>query len=332
MKLSVFITSYNQKAYLVQAIESVLAQTRQPDEILIVDDCSGDGSQQLIDSYAQRYPSLIRAFCHDKNLGIPLNKSFALEHVRGDYVTYLDGDDRFLPTKLEEETQVLTNNPRVSIAFSNVYYINEQGNQTGLWATNPQEVPSGDVFAQAISRQFPHGSLYRNELIEMHRLREVGFYDPQLPIYEDWDLRIRLTKRFQTGYTGKPLVEYRIHDAGISHSSAELHLEVTRNIFRKHDGLLRDLSRSDRRVIRHKMRQRLADLAQRAAMQQWNLGRTSAARRYWFRSIRWGYKCFDGITACQMLLPQPVYTRLVTAYHRYRPNQKGPRHGSNVAW
>ena len=100
MKISVFITSFNQKDYLSQAIDSVLNQTLQPFEIIIADDCSTDGSQALIKKYTNRYPHLIRPFCHSKNMGIPKNKSFAMHQAQGDFVTYLDGDDRFLPKSL----------------------------------------------------------------------------------------------------------------------------------------------------------------------------------------------------------------------------------------
>ncbi len=100
-KISVFITSYNQKKFLVEAIESVLSQTLKPVELIIVDDRSTDGSQEVIGEYARRYPDLIRPYYQEMNVGIAANKAFAQQHVNGDWLTYLNGDDRFLPQKLE---------------------------------------------------------------------------------------------------------------------------------------------------------------------------------------------------------------------------------------
>jgi glycosyltransferase involved in cell wall biosynthesis len=152
MKISVFITSYNQRDYLVEAIESVLNQTLQPFEIIIVDDCSTDGSQEVIEEYAQKYPDLIRSFYHEQNIGIPRNKSFALEQVQGDLVTYVDGDDRFLPRKLEMELQTLMNHPEARIVYSNVYHINPKGRRSHLWYSGDTSPPTGYVFREAFAR------------------------------------------------------------------------------------------------------------------------------------------------------------------------------------
>ena len=110
-KISVFITSYNQQRYLVEAVESVLNQTLKPFEIIIVDDSSKDGSQAIVEEYGREYPGLIRAFCHKQNLGVAKNKAFAQRQARGDWLSYLDGDDRFLPRKLEKEWEAIEKNP-----------------------------------------------------------------------------------------------------------------------------------------------------------------------------------------------------------------------------
>ena len=95
MKISVYISSYNQKEYLQVAIESVLNQTFLPYEIIIVDDCSSDGSQELIKEYSKKY-SFIRYVFHKENKGIAQVRITALSKVTGDFVTYLDGDDLYL--------------------------------------------------------------------------------------------------------------------------------------------------------------------------------------------------------------------------------------------
>jgi len=253
LKISVIITSYNQKNYLREAIESVLKQTLFPYEIIIVDDCSSDGSQDMILDYARRYPDLIRAFCHEEGLGIPKNRNFALRQVRGDLICFLDGDDRFLPSKLELELETLQRHPEASLVFSNIYYIDEQGQRTGLWAERDAP-PTGYVLKETFSLDWPKGHTYRNELMTRDALEQVGFYDEELDIWEDWELRIRFTSRFRVAYCAVPLVEYRLHPKGISRTSGtDLYITIMRRAYKKNRHLLENLSARDRRSVERKL-------------------------------------------------------------------------------
>ena len=165
MNISVFITSYNQRDYLKEAIESVLAQTLPAEQIIVVDDASTDGSQDLIADYAREYPELFTTIYHQQNTGVAQVRIDALNAVRGDYVTYVDGDDWFLPEKLELEAAALESNPEARISFSNNEYVTEDG-KTALWVWAEGEfVPQGDVFWQTVARDFPRRSLFRMELV-----------------------------------------------------------------------------------------------------------------------------------------------------------------------
>jgi len=278
LKISVIITSYNQKNYLREAIESVLEQTLLPYEIIIVDDCSSDSSQDMVLDYARRYPGLIRAFCHKKGLGIPKNRNFALERVKGDFVCSLDGDDRFLPDKLRRELETMQQHPEAMLVFSNVYFIDEEGQRLALWAeTSPP--PTGYVFKEAFCRHWPKGSLYRNELVNINALKQVGFYDEDLDIYEDWDLKIRFTSRFKVAYCAAPLAEYRQHPKGISRrSSMELHLNTMKRIYEKNYYLLGELLAKDREEVEKILSSKFRLLKASAAVERGQRG--EALREY----------------------------------------------------
>lgn len=255
MKVSVIITSFNQKNYLLEAILSVINQTYQPYEIIIADDCSTDGSQDLIKQYAKQHPDLVKAIFHKVNIGIPNNRNFALNKVNGDLISFLDGDDRFLPKKIESEIESLEKHPEVNLVFSNFYYIDEYGQRTGLWAKY-NSPPSGYVFKDAFSRNWPNNSLYRNELVDFQALKQSGFYDEtlQYPYYEDWDLKIRFTNKFKVAYCSIPLAEYRIHQISISkRANSESHLNAIKNIYEKNRHLLENLSESDRLEVKQKL-------------------------------------------------------------------------------
>jgi glycosyltransferase involved in cell wall biosynthesis len=264
MKISVYITSYNQKRYLIEAIESVLGQSLPPHQIIIADDGSTDGSQELIASYRNRYPRLVHVICHSVNLGVARTRIDALSAVTGDHVTYVDGDDRYLPEKLEKEARVLAANPAAQIAFSNNYYIDQQGYRTGVWAS-ADSPPEGWVFPETFGRDFPKHNLFRMELIDYQAWKKVGFHDPHLALYEDFDMRIRLTKYYRTVYCPEPLTEYRLHGSGLSSVAASRHLAALEYIYQKNKRFLADLRLSERKEIQRKLGQWMARIAKQAA-------------------------------------------------------------------
>ncbi|MEJ2098716.1 MAG: glycosyltransferase [Desulfobacterales bacterium] len=265
-KISVYITSYNQKEYLFEAIESVLAQTLKPHQVIIVDDFSNDGSQELIAKYAQKYPNLILPIYHTKNLGVVKTRIDALNAVTGDYVTYVDGDDRFLPEKLERELNILAGNSNAQIAYSNNYYINPDGQRIGVWADETKP-PQGYIFKETFARRFPKSNLFRMEVINYQVLKSVGFHDPDITIYEDFDLRIRLTKHFQVAFCDEPLSEIRLHKKGLSSLSANQHLASLELIYHKSRFLLADLNEHDREIAKKGFNDYVNKISQGAAKQ-----------------------------------------------------------------
>lgn len=236
-RISVCISSYNQKNYLIEAIESVLNQTLKPYEIIIVDDCSTDGSRHLIADYAARHKGLIMDFYNEENLGCPKTKSMALERARGDLVCYLDGDDRFLSRKLELEAKVYLEHGDSTIVYSNFNYIDGKGNKLKiLGRPESPRTKNGDVFCQ----MFSHNIEMRNWLIDYESFKQVGFYDARFPVWSDWDLELRLTKRFKVAYCPEPLAEYRVHKRGLHTAPSSVHLKMLFGIYKKNRHMLAD--------------------------------------------------------------------------------------------
>lgn len=239
--ISILITSYNQKRYLVEAIESALHQSLPPLEIIISDDNSTDGSQEIIEHYRAKYPDLVIPFLQKKNLGISNNRNFLINKAQGRFITFLDGDDRFLPNKLLSEYQALLKNHNCQFVFSNVYYINESGSRTGCWLKGTRS-KIDNVFLKTFSRSFPKNQLFRNELVDIQCVKEIGNYDPKFSLYEDWDFKIRLTKHFKACYCPEALVEYRRHKMNISNASFLKHYECMHAIYKNYQNLLNDLA------------------------------------------------------------------------------------------
>ena len=284
MRISVYITSYNQKEYLIEAIESVLNQTLRPSQIVVVDDCSTDGSQELIAGYASKYGDLFTPVFHTRNQGIARTRIDGVRATTGDYVSHVDGDDRFLATKLEKEARLLQESRDAQIAFSDYYYITENGTRTGSWAEK-EKPPQGDVFCRTFARDFPRQGLFRNELTNREAWNRIGLYDPNLSLYEDYEMLIRLTKHLKVVYHDEPLSEYRLHKAGLSRAGAAEHLAALNYIREKNEPLLDGMGSASTREVEGKLGEWMARIARRGVEEaiedsRQQLGRGHALRKY----------------------------------------------------
>lgn len=110
IKISVFIVSYNQEEYIAQAIESVVQQSVKPYEIIISDDCSKDNTWNIIKQYQSQYPTLIKAFRNDPNLGIFRNFNEATRKTSGNLITCVAGDDFIMPGYFEHVCRCVEEN------------------------------------------------------------------------------------------------------------------------------------------------------------------------------------------------------------------------------
>jgi len=312
--ISVYITSYNQKEYLVEAIESVLCQTLKPFEIIIVDDCSTDGSQDIIEKYASKYPDLIRPFYHSHKLGIPRNRNFALKQVRGDLVTYVDGDDRYLPRKLELELETLINHPEAQIVYSNYYYLDVYGQRLSLWADPNTPQPSGDVFIDTFSNNFPRGIPFRSELVPISCMHAVGLYDERIGIYEDWDIRIRLTKLYKAVYCSEPLSEYRLNPGGISSLAPSILFDSIAQVYEKHFGYLCNLQKHERSFVENKIAIAFAGLSKSSFTKASYPNAKKLACKFYIRGILTALKNLNIKLFSELVLPRSVFVFLKKIY------------------
>jgi len=240
-RISVVIITYNFEKYLRECIDSILAQTLQPCEIVIYDDCSTDESWSIITEYSQRYPELFVVHRQAKNVGMHINANTALQRARGELISWLDGDDRWLPRKLELEWEAICQNPEMKIAYSNVYSIDAAGQRTAIWYDGKgPEPPSGDVFIQTLTKRFFPGirSIFRNPLLYRSIVEELDYHDKDIELYVDWDLKIRLTALCQAAYAREALVEYRIHPGGVHNQPRDTHYRDLVAIYQKNLPLL----------------------------------------------------------------------------------------------
>jgi glycosyltransferase involved in cell wall biosynthesis len=214
-RVSVCIPSFNHGPYLAAAIESVLNQIYRDFEVVIVDDGSTDGSLEIAESYAARYPSQVHVFTHPerRNLGISETVNLAYQKSRGEFWSGLPSDDMLCPDKLERQVAFLDANPKIGWVYSYARYMEETG----------QPIVDSDLFGKDITAEAnPLQSLIRGNLIPgmtvlMRRscTEAVGFHEPNL-IYSDWEFWLRMAMHCKFAFIAQPLVMYRMHSTNTS--------------------------------------------------------------------------------------------------------------------
>ena len=122
--VSVIVIFLNAADFLQEAIESVLAQTYEQWELLLVDDGSNDGSREIAMSFASEDSAQIKYMDHDghQNLGMSAARNLGIRNAKGDYIAFLDADDYWLPNKLDVQTRILDSQPEAGMLFGSTKY------------------------------------------------------------------------------------------------------------------------------------------------------------------------------------------------------------------
>jgi glycosyltransferase involved in cell wall biosynthesis len=235
--VSVFIASYNHGRYLGQTLDSVLAQTYQDFEIVVVDDGSTDNSPALLEDYARRFPDKLRYSWHPgrANKGVTYTSNDAIAKTSGPLLAWLGSDDVWMPEKLAREVALLERRPDFGMVCSYARIIDQDGN------------PKPGLMGKPLPEQALEQLLLGNDicpstiLIRRACLDDVGVFTPDL-VYSDWDLFIRIAARYAIGFIPEPLAMYRVHGSNMSISTRpgvklERNLAVLNAVFERDPSL-----------------------------------------------------------------------------------------------
>ena len=196
MKISVIIPTFNRKHTLQRAIDSVLAQTFKPYEIIIVDDGSKDGTKEWL---LQNYPSV--QYIHQPNNGVSSARNKGIQISQGSWIALLDSDDEWMPEKLEYQSRFLEANRDSSFCHTNEIWIR---NGVRVNQMKKHKKYGGDIFKHCldICRISPSSSIIKKDVFE-----EVGAFDESLTVCEDYDLWLRVTAKFNILFLDEPLIK-----------------------------------------------------------------------------------------------------------------------------
>ena len=259
---SVVIPTYNRENIIKKAIDSVLSQSFQDFEIIIIDDCSTDNSRNIIEKFASQYPYIIEPIYNENNLGVTRSRNIALSHCSGEVITYLDGDDLFYKNKLQSEYELLQKDPSIHCVYSNFNKIDENGNLIGIFASPSEDPITGDIFSATFSNQMnvSSGGYFRCEMFYKKCLIKSGNYDTNLISWDDWDIQIRMSKFFKYGYCSNINSAYRKWSGSLNSLPLELHYRDQMIIYNKNKKLIQDLKEKEKSFIRNRVYSRIKGL------------------------------------------------------------------------
>jgi glycosyltransferase involved in cell wall biosynthesis len=240
--VTVIATCFNHERFVVECLESIGAQTYPNIQLIIADDCSTDGSVPLIRDWLTQTGTVCTLILHQQNQGVCRTRNETLTHARGKYVSSLSTDDVWLPHKLAVQVEQMEKLPLgVGVAYCDAARMDAESRalpktfiaELGI----VERMPEGDVYEALLARNFiPAGAtLVRRECYE-----EVGPWDESL-IYEDWDMWLRIARRYEFAFTDRIGTRYRVHEDSLSqllHNrlGGSLWWESNMAIFLKHLG------------------------------------------------------------------------------------------------
>lgn len=196
--ISVVIPVYNRKDIVGRALDSVRRQTLAPDEIIVVDDGSTDGTGEFV---AANYPEA--KIFRQENQGCPAAKNTGIHKSISEYIAFLDSDDVWLPDKLSIQMQILKKHPDLGLLGTRMLKMQE------LPTSWEEEIPDSlPVIKRFHFTRFWHSTtIHASSVIIPRRvLSEVGLYNPGLVPADDWDLWARIAYKYPVARVERPLV------------------------------------------------------------------------------------------------------------------------------
>jgi glycosyltransferase involved in cell wall biosynthesis len=208
--VSVVIPCYNSARYLAETIASVLAQSYPRIELIVVDDGSTDDTASIAQAYGVHY-------VYQANRGISAARNKGLLHCQGEYVLFLDHDDRLLPRAVATGVRLLEENPECALAVGEHRYIGPDGRAIGH---SNKRAAGRDHYLMLLEHNFietPCSALHRRSGLDV-----IGGFDESLHGAEDHEFYLRIARKSTWVAHEAPVAEYRIHDSSASSNTERM--------------------------------------------------------------------------------------------------------------
>lgn len=302
-KVSVVIPVFNGERFIKDAIDSVLNQTYEGFEIIVVDDGSTDRTGEILRAMGKKI-----TYKYQSNTGPIAARNVGIESSSGEYIAFLDHDDLWYPDKLERQVAILDGHSTIGLVCSEVDNIDEDGNplQKRTWAQRRRI--KGDLVGNLqmlLKRKFPV-AVPSTWLVRRNILEKVGRFDAGIPFggYGELEFCAKIADESKIYFMTRPLIQYRVREGQIT---KEREVEMYGNYI----------------LVLDKLWQRWADEPERRALLLKLYG------RYWFKKGRECLKKRDFRSANRFLITavrfRPLYVRPWLSLLRYQAERWFPR-------
>lgn len=212
--VTVLCSCYNHAEYVCKSMQSVLDQSHDNVQLIVIDDCSSDNSVEVIDNFILNFPK-IQFIKNNKNIGLTKSVSNALQYATGDFFIDLAADDILLPNCIEMQLDAFKKSKFTNLAmvYGNAEHINKEGNHLSYYFEVDENLksktlrPSGNIYSKVISSETvlcSVSSMYNKSIFDA-----LNGYDTTLS-YEDLDYWIRASRKYNIEYIDAVLVQKRI--------------------------------------------------------------------------------------------------------------------------
>lgn len=213
--VSIILPTYNRAHLLSRAIQSVLDQTYQDFELIIVDDGSTDNTEEIVKSFNDER---IKYIWQGENKGVSAARNTGIKMAKGKYIAFQDSDDEWMPEKLEKQVRAFEAAlPEVGIVYTGFFtVINDKKRYiTSIGVT----LEEGDIFSTLLKGNFIGAPTI---LIKRECFERVGMFDDLFPPMEDWKLLLKMSRHYQFKCIDEPLVTSYLQPDSISANQSAL--------------------------------------------------------------------------------------------------------------
>jgi len=218
-EVSVVIAAYNCGNFIQETISSVINQTFQNWELIIVDDCSSDDTSEKITALSDQRIRIIRL---DKNSGLPATpRNKGIRAAKGQFIAFLDHDDTWSPEKLEVQIRCLREDPETALIGCPFKIRSPDRKYNDAKTTPKRKCQTGNLYDRLLHYNFIACS---SVVVKASVLNEVGIFDenPEVSAAEDWDLWLRIARRHKIRFMPQTLGVYRMHGSGLSTGTKQM--------------------------------------------------------------------------------------------------------------
>ena len=225
MKISVIVITYNRSNLLRETIDSILDQTFKDFELIIIDNYSVDNTEKVVKSYNDKR---IKYFKNKNNGVIAVNRNFAIKKSKGEFIAICDDDDLWMPEKLEKQLKEFEKDKQIGVVCTNGFFFGDRKKRK---------------ISKLKDRYLSFNKLLKKNiiiccsvLIKRDVISNIGIFDESQKFFtgEDYELWLRISKKYKIRYIDKSLIKYRIHGNNLSkkHLFGEKVLKVDDEIYK----------------------------------------------------------------------------------------------------